>query len=460
MADQSYMGLGYGHNSPSHQPLHNGNNMSNGLGGNGVEDLMQSYMQQCVEYHEHELEDQQWKEQQQETTITATTVETLATDINTPVNFIPARDKASSRWDVRPELDPMEEIQKKLLSENPEFTKAMERARAIAKRLADGTSALKLPDGTSVAPIAQPSASMQSSSSSLPAYIVPIIIHPYAQKRQEFNIQHAQKLHTHLISNFDYLAQKDEEQLQLQLDQMHNANSRASAIQIQQKVKTKNINIRGVTSVAGIGSKERQKVQKIMENKGCLSSSLPPCGIYITGLLQQKQQQRKNQNQKHRNSNGMQMQMQMQNKDELEKTLMELFSSYGKVSKVKLYTNRKTNRPKGDGLIIYDWGAVRKMRIGKGESDDVGDFQGLVCGQLNGVELPCGSIVKAEPMTTEYDSNSNSNSAVGNNMSAAKLMKQEITGLKGDVHHVGIAETKEAEGGEEEDLDDFFASLE
>ena len=95
---------------------------------------------------------------------------------------------------------------------------------------------------------------------------------------------------------------------------------------------------------------------------------------------------------------------------ELESMLLyQLFRSYGRVTSVKLYRVNARNTTtsgtgasnstsdaalksshlnnslplKGDALIRYDWGLVRKERIGKGESDDVGEFLEMVCQQVS-----------------------------------------------------------------------------
>jgi len=60
-------------------------------------------------------------------------------------------------------------------------------------------------------------------------------------------------------------------------------------------------------------------------------------------------------------------------------------SSNGTTSNAALKRSHLNNSLplKGDALIRYDWGLVRKERIGKGESDDVGEFLEMVCQQVS-----------------------------------------------------------------------------
>lgn len=226
--------------------------------------------------------------------------------------------------------------------------------------------------------------------------------YPYAQKRFAFFQQHQQKLDNALIKNLKYLLDKDEGLLQ--------------TIQEAQKISSQH-NL--LHSVAGIGSKERKYVQSQLKRKGHdLASNLNNCGVYITGL-----------------GDG----------DDMENVLRTLFGSYGKVSTIKLYEDKVTKTRKGDGLVMYDWASIRKERIASGDdNDDPRAFISLVCGQLNGVELPCGTTIHVEPANTEYKKTKYHKNS--------ETKTEDAPQIKSENQKAEIEE-------DDENLDDFFASL-
>ncbi len=356
--DQSYLGIGYSYGSFNHQSLPDerqsihtgaepattaGNNTSRNHAELDVEDLMRTYMQQCVDYHEHEQEKNQEQSEPPNQDGSLMMDKPASPPTLQVMNFIPA---VTSTKEI-PDADlsgakGIAEVNEDI-SQSPEFVAALERAKAVAQRLANGTSALT-------------QTSHNSSGIDIAGY-------PYAQKRWEFLQAHKQKLHLRWIGNLQYLAEKDEEQLFQMRNQIAGVN--ATYNQHQRKRprgaggdSTKNV----LQSLAGVGSKERHHTQKQVDRR---TSSLPVCGIYITGLSRM-------------------LDIHPEDDSTTENTLRELFSSYGKVSSVKLYTHRKTGRKKGDGLVLYDWASIRKKRISESApgADNVEEFQKMICSQV------------------------------------------------------------------------------
>ena len=437
MSFQSYLGLGYSYhqNDQQHQhqeqqkeqEQHQSGDSSNS-NSNSIDALMSSYMSACVDYHQ-----QQMKMESSEASTSKSTWQ-VESHVNSPLHFLPSSSPSSEYHTCTSQHQHQHDISNSTadttntatsachgIPDNQEHNsqtnanentntvdqdklqQAINKAKAIAHRF---NSSVNHTTNTTAAAgdITRTNAAIQ-------------VQYPYAQKRHEFLTLHIQKLNQYYIHNLDYIAKRDEETLQKQMHHLHSIQERhqqtVTLQQQQQQLKQQqhsqqNTQLR--PCLAGIGSRQRKGYQNKKRDLS-LSSSLPSCGVYITGLPTSGSNRRST-SKDDMGSCTIETQSQSQ---ELESMLYQLFGSYGKVTSVKLYrvnarntttgtTNTFTatgaingtsaaalksshlnnNLPlKGDALIRYDWGLVRKERIGKGRSDDVGEFLEMVCQQVS-----------------------------------------------------------------------------
>ena len=414
--------------------------------GNSIDKLMKNYMTSCVDYHEHQLilEDKEeqsmaqlsnnGKEKEQEIPISLSTS-------NAPLHFVPAAiinnvnrhhgndsndnnnnddngNKNGSNYDnvTAPlcDSDPPRQPSSSLLNTNStatinsngiknghvnqdELQKAIDRAKAIAQRLATSTHHHNYDNDNN-------SNALHGNNAATNIKAHPSF-YPYAQKRHEFLTIHHQKLHKSYIQNLDYIAQRDETQLQLQRRHLHSIQqqnqrnqlqSQQLQLQLQQKQhqnqnqhQSKQRHPQNQQCSAGIGTRRQRNHQY-----NNISSSFSSCGVYITGLPTCAPAHETNTNTSTMvNTNNDEVMQE----SELESMLHQLFASYGKVSSVKLYRMKSASVEglalakataaasmlKGDGLILYDWSLVRKERIAALETDDVEEFLDMVCLQVS-----------------------------------------------------------------------------
>mmetsp|Transcript_8969 Transcript_8969/g.18035 ORF Transcript_8969/g.18035 Transcript_8969/m.18035 type:complete len:159 (+) Transcript_8969:1554-2030(+) len=157
-----------------------------------------------------------------------------------------------------------------------------------------------------------------------------------------------------------------------------------------------------------------------------------------------------------------------------------------------MYRHRSTGEYKGDGLIVFGRESVEEYEKKRGADSNGGDgvetdlrgrdddLVGVVCSQMNGAELPCGTVIGVEPADMNYKNkftgqheNANTSAAFGNhpqnepnpcdasdktNGGETKVQLENTSGQSGNGDDVQHTKT-EANDGDEEDLDDFFASL-
>jgi hypothetical protein len=421
MADQqSHSGLGYARiaadasfprNNEQQQPIQESTTS------NSIDDLMLSYMQQCLQYHEQQQADsdqQQFHGQGGGQSCEVSNISATTSTHRQPLHlsFVPPtnapeqkhnecervsnpsdknhhsefthgngrreeseqgidRPAATSKLEysqqqggiirgvrVRPK-SPISETKKEApdhntndetmaKASNPEFQKALAKAKAIAQRIATG-------DGSGG------NASNVGNESS----------YPYAQKRHEFLTQHHSKLNTFLLNNFQYLAERDEEQLQRQLNHLQSFQElhQKELLQKQQQKLTaqERTRKRAPANLAGVGSESRcRKHGNPNASKNSNRSSTTSCGIYITGLRVPRQSISTSTSVSPTPETRGVKGREEQDEQELVQSLHQLFESFGKVSNVKLYKDKLNGRTKGDGLIQYDWNVIRR----KYETDD------------------------------------------------------------------------------------------
>lgn len=430
MAEQSYSGLGYGHEySHQHAPTATAatatcknSNYNTGTNGSGpsnaynVDDLMSSYMQQCLQYHEEQIQSDNQNpggrdvvyngdgddhgDQQEHANFSEVStgplhfVPAAENEIVVPLhveqgtgkqfitgndhaNSVNTTDTSSNANDTTPNP-----TQTRNVANNPEFQKALERAKAIAKRIATGVDI-----GSVTAPVDHSTSKNKNTTDP----------YPYAQKRHEFLTKHHAKLRSFLLQNFEYLAERDEAQLQRQL---HHLNSFSQQYQQQEQLmkqkqqdKLQSRKRKQLQSVAGIGSHQRRSINSSDVNG---IASTPSCGIYITGLPIDDEQVTNTGGGDHKLH-----QTDHQTDEELTETIKMLFASFGKVSSVKFYmTKTKTKsmtqgqgqvKRKGDGLVLFDWSCVRKdvqmkMDLDMVETDNISSFLETVCQQVSRID--------------------------------------------------------------------------
>ena len=158
--------------------------------------------------------------------------------------------------------------------------------------------------------------------------------------------------------------------------------------------------------------------------------------------------------------------------------MASLFGSYGAVLGTVLYSDRRTGRRKGDGLVVY-----RMPPAGPGAAQDL---VRAVCRQMNGAELGSGGRISVEPADADYgNKRAGKGEGEGNRAPAhdvgylgpapAAAAAAAAAGALGTVQNSGtdqiadVGNAKEtvpggdADGGKEQregdDLDDFFESL-
>ena len=352
-----------------------------------IDDLMASYMQQCLQYHHEQtiLEQQQPQHQQYDNVpaaplqlfVSPTTHSTHLnntndhdSDKNTTivpggnhsgneniVHFIHAEDQNRHPNENCGGDSHEEEIQKKdnevATKSDATFQKALAKAKSIAQRFATGNDTTNT--NTVPTTINIPTHKVSSENDS----------YPYAQKRHQFLTQHHAKLKSFLLQNFEYLVERDEAQYQRQ---MHHLEFIKHSKQQQQQKEKKRKNI---PNLSGIGSQSRRKHRNNKKPSGASHNNTPSCGIYITGLPK----------------STLMTDQEDEEGEELIRTLRGLFGSFGKVSNVKLYRDKLRGGRKGDGLVSYDWDTIRNDQDQPQDSnvkefDRIQNFLQMVCQQV------------------------------------------------------------------------------
>ena len=281
------------------QPLEN----NEGKDGRTVESLMNQYMQSCLSYHE---------EQQSELTSEAPAFVPASSlsSVQTPSNDALPKQAAtevnagnlSTDSPVENQSAPPSSACGKYSDESSK-QKAIANARAIARRLAETYHT----DST------RPNNTSDITVTNSPQF--------YAQQRQLFQHHHDLKLQRALLKNFSYVMHRDKHDSNMLVHHMKQVQN-----QQQNSIKTN----KDRHSQTGIGTREQKLCQKSHQDV------LPSIGLYITGLPT------------HQTSS-------------LRSTLKSLFGAYGTVYKLILYNDKRTGKPKGDALILYDPSSSRNL---------------------------------------------------------------------------------------------------
>jgi hypothetical protein len=155
-----------------------------------------------------------------------------------------------------------------------------------------------------------------------------------------------------------------------------------------------------------------------------------------------------------------------------ERTLGSLFCTYGRLDRVTMYRDRASGELKGDGLIVFGRDAIAATTAAQNRGDNAAaDLVDIVCTQMNGAELPCGTVIGVEPADMDWGKTNGSNkksktSSFDHHQSPTVQVVRNCGSDGVEMNKSNEASTEAAAreettgGNDEEDLDDFFASLE
>lgn len=359
MEEQSFLGLGAKRITlPPNSGIVNTEsaNIQSSKNGNAAEELVSRYMRQCLDYHHEQVrlektgheQRRQAKEDLKERNnldvkrenaplipLPAPAPNVIPLPITIATTETPSSGPPPLKTDKQFSNDTThtaEDIQKRIIN-----------AKEIAQRFA-----LTAPLSTGLHHTIPPvigSVTANFASISTPVY-------PYAQKRKHFlSTAHCPRLHASLLKNLNYLVEKDTELHQRQLQTLQQTMDRSVGLklhndrvlserqsQLRQKgqgqvQKTRKRNRFGEIpkALSGIGTQERKNAQR------------HNVAVYISGLSVG-------------NSTDKMKQDEVKgSKSDSENVLRQLFGSYGIISRVMLYVDKKTGRQKGDGLVVYDY---------------------------------------------------------------------------------------------------------
>jgi len=359
-----------------------------------VDALMQSYMQQCLSYHEQKQKENVHQHQNQNNIEKDGQVaenRDSSHHAQTPA-FIPATATAagapsSANMSIKHEMNtndvdgnnnnasPVRIGSSNVKDEEKDdFQQRLENAKMIAQRLA--SKPIPIPPTETVPSSVVIPVSVSSSSSSNHHHHhhhhqqpKQDDYYPYAQKRDHFLTKvHSTKLHSFFLKNLNYILKKDEEvhsiQMQyLQRQQEISLHNKKRKRQHQQR--NGNMNVMG-----GIGTQERSQYQKSIERsqhsfmtKNKKKKQPKSCALYISGIkkiatvsLAQAEE------------NAL--------VEKQEQMIHELFESYGSISKINYYVDKQSGLRKGDAFILYNWDEICKQQLQKEKEKYNGTDQG------------------------------------------------------------------------------------
>ncbi|CAB9520224.1 expressed unknown protein [Seminavis robusta] len=441
MSDEAYLGLGYSSYG------HHGD--GGAIGGDGMAggDLLQSLMQQCLSYHEEQQQQQpappsrapsrappvlsEERVPNESGFIKGDTYERLVDSVVPPPQWptsattLPAPTTTTTTnvnvSGSTPEAAPTNDTNDN--SKDPTMTK-VEEGRARANAILEKFRRLEQAHGAA-APLTTTSTSG-----------CPLLVNSnneYRQKRQVCLEQEAQRKKQFWIKNLEYVTKRSQKQLQQQLKQINQAQQWESQVQEQYRLaleaRKKRLHSTTTTNTsttqAGIGTAKRNRVERELQ-KTTHNHLQQTATIYLTGIP----------------TNG----------SVPETTIQNLFSSYGTIRKVHYYRDKQTGTLKGDALVVF--------QSSKNKNEEL--LQ-MVCSQMNGAELPCGSILQVQPADSNYQQQQQLLSSYGppktgdTSSSNANIRKAPPPDGSKDTE---TGATKENGDDDDEDLDDFFESLE
>lgn len=361
---ESFFGLGFSSTYNPQATRHSTsacNNTSNGSPSsstavvNSMEALMQSYMHQCLSYHKEQLTN---TENENEVD--------FQKSVSTSTVFIPSSngiEKLSNQSSHG--NDNNDDIDDKRIQIELENQRKIQKAKEIAMKLASKPIPSQLRNNHT--------STLQTTTNTIASSTE--YNYNYAQKRSDFLTKiYSNKLQSYFLKNLNYILKKDEDIHSIQIQHLqHQRQQQQQQHQFSNNKRKHNYN--DTCTMGGVGSHERNKVQKKIEtthhyamnqskkNKNDNNRNKQCCGVYVTGI---KPQREREQEQQH--------------------MICKLFESYGKVIRSHFYVDKQSGLSKGDALIVYDW--VREKSTGderdNHEQDDckMKSFLDMICSQV------------------------------------------------------------------------------
>ena len=280
----------------------------------------------------------------------------------------------------------------------------------------------------------------------------------YSQKRREHFEREKLRLSTYRLKNLEYVMEREELNLRRHVNVMDEMNQYEERLQIQKELqdrqryemrmkldeKERRKETRGMSNEGGggIGTKEqrhaervrvksaRQDDQKVNKDEQPIRTSLYLTNLPVDGTT-------------------------------TERSLHSLFRAYGRLDRVTMYRHRSTGELKGDGLIVFGRDAVEAHR--SGQHDKGKDLVDEVCVQMNGAELPCGTIIGVQPADVDYKTKAKNDDKFPSQRPPSPSSSGPSTNLPFEGINAVTTVSQDHDTHKEsdkDDLDDFFASLE
>eukprot|EP00986_Skeletonema_menzelii_P019947 scaffold29718_cov177-Skeletonema_menzelii.AAC.1 len=253
----------------------------------------------------------------------------------------------------------------------------------------------------------------------------------------------------------------ERQEVQLQLMRRQQIQKREQQQQQQQRQVEKR-------SGGGIGSKDQRYVERVRKRQQVEHLTTDGCSTTTSGntaVVNQQQQQSPQQR------TSIYLTNLPTDGSITERTLRSLFCVYGRLDRVTMYRNRSTGELKGDGLIVFGLDAIissggSEIRSGTNlhvvsnntSGGSGNDLIETVCMQMNGAELPCGTVIGVEP--ADMDWGRKDKKVEMDSHHVQQQPRVTITANSSEVENVKQSNETSTKDEEEENLDDFFASLE
>lgn len=309
---------------------------------NSMDALMQSYMQQCLSYHEEQMI-------QEKNASSHSKCEEQK--LSAPI-FIPSATRSGNTDlhnidDSKCTSNPIQSEEEETFDKAAEFQQRLQNARLIAQRLASK-------------PIPKEIVIGNQQQQTEPYY-------PYAEKRRTFltNI-HSNKLHSFLMKNFNYILKKDEEIHILQIQHLQEQRMKEMQLRKHQQQQRKR-QMMGRSSMinnvmGGIGTEERNQVQRSIDknhhsfmmkrnninNNKRMKKNENCCSVYISGIKVYEKEQ------------GSSLSTHDQRQKRQHTMIRETFESYGTIENCHFYKDKILGVYKGDALIVFNWKEIQK----------------------------------------------------------------------------------------------------
>lgn len=295
----------------------------------------------------------------------------------------------------------------------------------------------------------------------------------YSQQRREHFEREKLRLGTYRLKNLEYVMKCEEVNLRQHVNVMDQMNQYEERLQIQKELqdrqrhemriqleeKERRKETRGISNEAGggIGTKEQRHAERVRVKAARPSFANPSVNNDDDTDVSSAQ--------KVKDEQPIRTSLYLTNLSvdgsTTERLLHSLFRAYGRLDRVTMYRHRLTGELKGDGLIVFGRDAVEVHRSGQPQ-DDGRDLVGEVCLQMNGAELPCGTIIGVQPADVDYKTKSKNDDKNPSQRSLYLPFSGPFTNLPFEgINAAMVSQDHDTpKQSDKDDLDDFFASLE